>query len=77
MWSVHMRSVGERSSGGGGAVTIKGGIQGVPFDPPAHHLEETPEMNGINWFDQTYGCFKRPDCGRTDSEGPPRWISQY
>lgn len=59
MWSVHMRAVGERSSGGGGGtVTIKSGIQGVPFDPPAHHLEETPGMNEINWFDRTYSCFK-------------------
>lgn len=44
--------------GGLGAVTIKSGLQSVPFDPPAHHLEETPGMNGINWSDQTYSCFK-------------------
>lgn len=47
-----------RRWGGLGAVTIKSGLQSVPFDPPAHHLEETLGMNGINWFDQTYSCFK-------------------
>lgn len=30
-----------RRWGGLGAVTIKSGLQSVPFDPPAHHLEET------------------------------------
>lgn len=70
---------------GGGAVIIKSGLWSIPFDPPAHHLEETPGMNGINWLDKTYDCFKyirckRTDCGETDSEDPPKynghaWVS--
>lgn len=58
MLSVDMRGVGERSFGGGVAVTIKSYLESIPFDLPAHQSEETPGMNGLNWFDQTWSCLK-------------------
>lgn len=36
-------------------------LRSVPFDPPAHHFEETAGMNGINGFDKTQNCPKIQD----------------